>query len=72
MRRMSQKGKERERRGTGAGANYKPWIQTGEFGSKGTVSNPIDWKTGRQVQLLSQGEVIAWYLLRWDDDIISP
>lgn len=68
MRRMSQKGKERERRGTGAGANYKPWIQTGEFGSKGTVSNPIDWKTGRQVQLLSQGEVIAWYLLRWDDD----
>ena len=68
MRRMSQKGKLREKRGTGSGADYKPWIQTGEFGFRGTTSNPIDWKTGRQVQLLSQGEAIAWYLLRWDDD----
>lgn len=67
MRRKSQKKKLEERRGTGSGADYKPWIQTGEFGSKGTTSNPIDWKTGRQVQLLSQGEAIAWYLLRWDD-----
>ena len=67
MRRMSQKGKVKEKRGTGSGADYKPWIQTGEFGSRGTTSNPIDWKTGRQVQLLSQGEAIAWYLLRWDD-----
>ena len=67
MRRMSQKGKLREKRGTGSGADYKPWIETGEFGSMGTTSNPIDWKTGRQVQLLSQVETIAWYLLRWDD-----
>lgn len=68
MRRISDAGKIREKRGTGTGANYKPWIQTGEFGSLGTTSNPIDWKTGRQVQLLSQAETIAWYLLRWDDD----
>lgn len=59
MRRKSQNGKLKEHRGTGVGADYKPWIQTGEFGSKGTTSNPIDWKTGRQVQLLSQGEAIA-------------
>ena len=68
MRRKSQNGKLKEHRGTGFGADYKPWIQTGEFGSRGTTSNPIDWKTGRQVQLLSQGEAIAWHLLRWDDD----
>ena len=67
MRRKSQKGKFKEHRGTGTGADYKPWIQTGEFGSRGTAANPIDWKTGRQIHLLSQGEVIAWYLLRWDD-----
>ena len=46
MRRKSQKGKFKEHRGTGTGADYKPWIQTGEFGSRGTAANPIDWKTG--------------------------
>lgn len=71
MRRKSQKGKFKEHRGTGTGADYKPWIQTGEFGSRGTAANPIDWKTGRQIHLLSQGEVIAWYLLRWDDKTLD-
>lgn len=71
MRRKSQKRKFEEHRGTGTGADYKPWIQTGEFGSRGTTSNPIDWKTGRQVQLLSQGEAIAWYLLRWDEKTLD-
>lgn len=68
MKKTSQARKIREHRGTGTGVNYKPWIYTGEFGSKGTTSNPIDWKTGRQIQLLSQGETIVWYLLRWDDN----
>lgn len=54
--------------GTGEGANYKPWIEVGEIGSKGTAEVAIDWKTGRGVHLLSQGEVAAWYILRWDDE----
>lgn len=54
--------------GTGTGANYNPYIQVGEFGSKGTASCIVDYKTGRTVHLLSQAEVIAWHLLRWDDE----
>ena len=44
-----------EGRGKGSGASYLPWIQTREISSVGTCSNPKDWKTGRTVELLSQG-----------------
>lgn len=69
MRRISEKGKQKEKRGTGTGESYKPYIQTREFNSLGTCSNPIDWKTGRSVHLLSQGEDMLWHILRWNDDI---
>lgn len=68
MRRKSSKTKNTLKMGTGTGANYKPYIQVGEFGSMGTAACVIDYKTGRNVHLLSQGEVMAWYLLRWDDE----
>lgn len=55
--------------GTGEGKDYKPWILTREFNSKGTCSNPKDWKTGRTMQLLSQGEEYAYYYLRWQDAV---
>lgn len=58
-----------EGRGKGHGAEYKPWIETREVSSIGTCSNPIDWKTGRTVELLSQGESIFWHILRWDDTV---
>lgn len=54
-------------RGTGLGAKYVPFVQVSDFGSLGTCSNPIDWKTGRTVHLLSQGEAMLWHLLRWDE-----
>ena len=69
MRRISEKGKLRERRGTGSGENYIPYTHTRDFGSLGTCSNPIDWKTGRTVELLSQGEAMLWHILRWDDNV---
>lgn len=59
----------KEGRGTGSGASYLPWLETREVSSSGTCSNPIDWKTGRTVELLSQGEAYWWHILRWDDDI---
>ena len=68
-RRISEKGKLRERRGTGTGENYIPYTHTRDFGSLGTCSNPIDWKTGRTVELLSQGEAMLWHMLRWDDNV---
>lgn len=60
-----------EGRGKGSGASYKPWIQTREISSCGTCSNPKDWKTGRTVELLSQGEAYFWHMLRWDDNILD-
>lgn len=69
MRRISEKTKKREKRGEGCGADYKPYIQSREFNSIGTCATPIDWKTGRTVELLSQSEKAVWYLLRWNDDV---
>lgn len=69
MRRISEKGKQREGRGQGRGADYKPYIQGREFNSQGTCSTPVDWKTGRTVELLSQAEKAVWYVLRWDDQV---
>ena len=69
MRRISEQGKQREGRGQGRGADYKPYIQGREFNSQGTCSTPVDWKTGRTVELLSQAEKAVWYVLRWDDQV---
>ncbi len=56
---------------TGTGANYKPWIKIRELNSIGTASNVIDWKHGRQMELLSQAEVWWYYVLRWDDNVVD-
>ena len=71
MRSKSQCTKHKLKMGTGDNAEYKPYIQVGEFGSLGTAACVIDYKTGRTVHLLSQAEVIAWYLLRWKDNVID-
>lgn len=70
MKRVSEKTKIREHRGTGILESYRPWIKTREFmRGVGTRCNPIDPKTGRTMHLLSQNEMYAYYLLRWDDHV---
>jgi len=69
MSRITEKTKIKEKRGTGKGADYKPWILAREVGSIGTESVFPDWKHGRQIQCLSQGEAKAYRLLRWRDDV---
>lgn len=69
MPRITEQGKIREKRGTGVGADYIPWIKIREVNSIGTASTITDYKTGRKVQLLSQAEVYYYYLLRWDDTV---
>ena len=69
MRRKSDKSKIREGYGTGTHEKYKPFVRVSEFSSQGTCSNPIDWKTGRTVHLLSQGEKQLWYILRFMDEV---
>ncbi len=59
----------KEGRGIGDGKDYKPFIKTREFNSAGTCSNFIDWKTGRQMQFLSQTELFIYMQLRWQDDV---
>lgn len=68
---ISQKTKKQRKMGTGEGASYIPYITTSEFNSLGTTSVIRDWKTGRGVHCLSQGEALWYYILRWDDDNVD-
>lgn len=69
MQKITEATKYKEKRGTGKGKDYKPWILTREYSGQGTCYNPIDWKTGRQMQLLTTGEYYYWYLYRWNDHV---
>lgn len=68
---ISEETKKKQGRGEGTGADYKPWIYTNEFNSLGTVSNPVDFITGRVMQLMSMGENKFYYLLCWDDNVLD-
>ena len=69
MPRISEAGKEKQNRGSGTGSKYKPYILAREINSTGTTANIVDWKHGRTVELLSQGEEMYYYIFRWDDDV---
>lgn len=71
MKRVSYKTKKKQERGQGRGSNYIPYEKASEFNSTGTCSNIIDWKTGRHMELLSQGELAVFFLLRWDDNVLE-
>lgn len=71
MIRISEEGKFKEGRGKGTGADYKPWIKIREVSSRGTACTIQDYKHGREVHLLSQGEMYFYYLLRWDDNVVD-
>ncbi len=66
---VSEERKIKEGRGKGRFEDYKPWIRFGETGSIGTGCIQPDWKHGRGIQCLSQGELHAYALLRWEDDV---
>ena len=56
---------------TNTKVGYKPYVTTSKFNSIGTTTVITDWKTGRGVHCLSQGEALWYYILRWDDDNIN-
>lgn len=58
-----------QKRGTGNESSYTPWIYANEFNSSGSTHNIVDWKHGRTIELLSDGEALFYYLLRWDDNV---
>ena len=61
----------KEHRGTGELGDYKPFINARDFNSLGTCEIVPDWITGRSVELLSQGEAMYWYTLRFNPDIVD-
>lgn len=71
MKKISNKTRFIQKRGQGDGKDYKPWIRGREFNSAGTVSCPIDWKTGRIVECASQGEMEFYYITRFDDRVVD-
>ena len=66
---ISENTKKQEKRGTGEGKFYKPWIKSREINSKGTSVLMPDWKTHRVMHFLSRGEYMAYLILRWNDRV---
>ena len=71
MRRISDLSRLKQGRGSGEGASYKPWILTSEVSSYGTAANPVDYITGRTVELLSRNENYYWRIMRFKDGVID-
>ena len=71
MRSVSVKTKLAQHRGEGTGIDYKPWIYVRELASPGTCAEVANWKTGRMTQLLSQGELMLFYILNWDRRVVD-
>ena len=69
MGKISEKTRINEGRGKGKYSKYKPWIKAREISSEGTSSTFADYKHGREIQTLSQGELYYYYLLRWNDEV---
>ena len=74
--RISELSKFKKGRGTSGGGSggdggngYKAWITTGELNSTGTAESVYDYKTGRMVQCLSQGEKWFFHKLRFSDKV---
>lgn len=60
---------EREGRGKGTGADYKPWIRVSDFSSNGISRRMFSTKTGRHHELLSNGERNLFLLLEFCRDV---
>ena len=69
---VSDETKKKEHRGEGTGAEYRPWIRAQEFNSnQGGATVIIDPYNKRDVHLLSVGETMAWYILRYDQSVTA-
>lgn len=62
---------QREGRGKGQGPTYSPWIHIVDFYSEGRTHEMYSHKTGRQHQLLSDGERDAFVMLEWMRDVVD-
>lgn len=61
----------KEGRGQGIGSNYKPWVHTYEFPSKGRASRVWGLKTGRIHHLHSDNQYRAFLLFEFNNNVID-
>ncbi|MGC2855138.1 TnsA endonuclease C-terminal domain-containing protein [Novispirillum sp. DQ9] len=61
----------KEGRGTGHGADYKPWLKISDVPSLGRSHRLRGIKTGRVHHFLSDIEVNLFYLLDWHDAVVD-
>lgn len=62
----------REKRGTGKGKDYIPWIRSIEVsGNRGRSHRVLGIKTGRHHELFSDNEEYFFLLAEWMDDVID-
>lgn len=57
--------REKEGRGTGRGANYKPWLLIQDVPSIGLATRDKGWKTQRVHHFMSNLELMFFYILEW-------
>lgn len=62
---------EKEGRGKGTGANYKPWIQVSDFSSRGFSRRVFSQKTGRVHHLLSEVEWQLFLMLEFSPAVLD-
>ena len=61
----------KEKRGTGSGSKYIPWVNIHDFPSCGRSTRLLGIKTNRIHHFLSDLEESFFYLCEWDDRIID-
>jgi hypothetical protein len=61
----------KEGRGTGSGADYKPWLTIQDVSSSGRVSRVHGRKTHRLHHFLSDHETSFFFLLDWSDAVVD-
>ena len=62
---------QKEGRGQGLGAEYKPWLTVQDVSSLGRSTRIHSHKTGREHHLLSDIETAVFLLLEWSDQVID-
>lgn len=62
---------EKEGRGKGAGADYKPWLTVQDVPSTGRSTRLLGIHTGRTHHLLSDIERSLFYRLDWEDSVVD-
>lgn len=68
---VKEKTKVKQQRCQKDGLDYVPWIMAHEQSSFGSSFIAKNYKTGRDVHMLSNAEAKVFFLLLWDDDVLD-